>query len=151
MTTATAAGVVSLAELEERRARAEEIDRRSEPGYYAEHFEDSTRCLDERLSSSVDAIVDRVARRPDNTLDLERLARLTVAAALQVDHHLGDHQVTPGGSGWREAPGAARGAVPGGGAAGRLDRRRLRRPFGQPSRQPLPRSHHHDLEGGDLP
>jgi hypothetical protein len=43
----------------------------------------------------VSAIVDRLARRPDGSLDLERLARLTVAAALRIDHHIGDHEANP--------------------------------------------------------
>jgi hypothetical protein len=98
MTAATAdtAPLISLETLEERRARIDAEDARLEPGYYAERFEDAERCLNEgSLSSSVDAIVDRVARCPDGTLDLERLARLTVAAALQIDHHIGDHEANP--------------------------------------------------------
>jgi len=97
MTAATdTAPLINLETLEERRARIDAEDTRLEPGYYAERFEDAERCLNEgALSSSVDAIVDRVARRPDGTLDLERLARLTVAAALQIDHHIGDHEANP--------------------------------------------------------
>jgi len=97
MTAATdTAPVVSLETLEERRARLDAEDARLEPGYYAERFEDQERCLNEgALASSVDAIVDRAARRPDGSLDLERLARLTVAAALQIDHHISDHEANP--------------------------------------------------------
>jgi hypothetical protein len=98
MTAATAetAPVVNLETLEERRARIDAEDARQEPGDYAERFEDLERCLNQgALSSSVAAILDRVARRPDGSLDLERLARLTVAAALLIDHHLGDHEANP--------------------------------------------------------
>ena len=98
MTAATAATapVISLKDLEERRARAQAEDARTEPGDYAERFEDLERCLNQgALFSSVAAILDRVARRPDGSLDLERLARLTVAAALQIDHHIGDHEANP--------------------------------------------------------
>jgi hypothetical protein len=88
--------VISLEELEERRACLAAEDVRLEPGYYAARFEDAERCLNEgSLASSVDAILDRVARRPDGTLNLERLARLTVAAALQIDHHISDHEANP--------------------------------------------------------
>jgi hypothetical protein len=95
MTAAADTAPVSLETLEERRARLDAEDARVEPGYYAERFDGEERCLDEHLASSVDAIVDRVARRPDGSLDLERLARLTVAAALQIDHHIGDHEANP--------------------------------------------------------
>jgi hypothetical protein len=97
MTAATdTAPLINLETLEERRARIDAEDARAEPGYYAERFEDAERCLNEgALSSSVDAIVDRVARRPDGTLDLERLARLTVAAALQTTFHISDHEANP--------------------------------------------------------
>jgi hypothetical protein len=96
MTAATdTAPVATLETLEERRARLDAEDARLEPGYYAERFDGEERCLNENLASSVDAIVDRVARRPDGSLDLERLARLTVAAALQIDHHIGDHEANP--------------------------------------------------------
>jgi hypothetical protein len=97
MTAATAATpVVSLETLDERRARIDAEDARAEPGYYAERFEDEERCLNEGLlSSSVEAILDRVARRPDGSLDLERLARLTVAAALQTTFHINDHESNP--------------------------------------------------------
>jgi hypothetical protein len=93
--TTDTAPLISLETLEERRARIDAEDTRGEPGYYAERFDGEERCLNENLASSVDAILDRVARRPDGTLDLERLARLTVAAALQIDHHIGDHEANP--------------------------------------------------------
>ena len=97
MTAATdTAPLISLETLDERRARIDAEDARLEPGYYAERFDGEERCLNGGvLASSVDAIVDRVARRADGTLDLERLARLTVAAALQIDHHIGDHEANP--------------------------------------------------------
>jgi hypothetical protein len=97
MTAATdTAPLISLETLDERRARLDAEDARMEPGYYAERFDGEERCLNEgSLASSVSAIVDRVARRPDGSLDLERLARLTVAAALQIDHHIGDHEANP--------------------------------------------------------
>jgi hypothetical protein len=96
MTAATdTAPLISLETLEERRARIDAEDARLEPGYYAERFDGEERCLNENLASSVDAILDRVARRADGSLDLERLARLTVAAALQIDHHIGDHEANP--------------------------------------------------------
>jgi hypothetical protein len=96
MTVAAADDHVTPAiDLEERRASLDAEDARLEPGYYAERFDGEERCLNENLASSVDAILDRVARRPDGSLDLERLARLTVAAALQIDHHIGDHEANP--------------------------------------------------------
>jgi hypothetical protein len=97
MTAATdTAPLISLETLDERRARLDAEDARMEPGHYAERFDGEERCLNEgSLASSVSAIVDRVARRPDGSLDLERLARLTVAAALQIDHHIGDHEANP--------------------------------------------------------
>jgi len=43
----------------------------------------------------VDLILQRLAGRPDGTLDLERLARLVVVAALRIDCHIDDHQENP--------------------------------------------------------
>lgn len=43
----------------------------------------------------IDLILRRLAGRPDGTLDLERLARLVVVAALRIDGHLDDHLENP--------------------------------------------------------
>lgn len=93
MTAATAEHLAPTVDLEERRARIAAQDARLEPGYYAEKFEAVEQWLtDERLSSSVEAIVDRVARRPDGSLDPERLARLTVATALHIEMQISDRE-----------------------------------------------------------
>jgi len=96
MTTAKSlAPVVSLDELEERRERAELIERAELPDYYATRFEDLEAMQPENFGTSIDAIVDRVLRRPDSSIDLERVARLTVAAALRADQHVFDHEENP--------------------------------------------------------
>jgi hypothetical protein len=97
MTTITAAAaVVSVEELEQRRARMAAQDAREEVEHYAERFGAIERWLtDERLASSVEAILDRVARRADGSLDLERLARLTVATALHIEMQISDREVFP--------------------------------------------------------
>jgi hypothetical protein len=97
--TATIETTSPAVDLDERRASWAERNRQEEPGVIAGLFEAAERSLDANLATSVDAIVDRVARRPDGSLDLERLARLTVAAAFRIDQHLSDHESNP----WWEA------------------------------------------------
>jgi hypothetical protein len=72
-----------------------EQDAREEAEQFAERFEATERWLDEANDASVRRIVDQVARRADGTLDLERLARLTVAAAMHVERHVNDHESNP--------------------------------------------------------
>jgi hypothetical protein len=43
----------------------------------------------------VDAILQRVAGRPDGMFDLERLARLAVVGALTATMHVADHRENP--------------------------------------------------------
>lgn len=43
----------------------------------------------------VDLILRHLASRPDGTLDLERLARIAVVAALRIDQHLSEHFENP--------------------------------------------------------
>jgi len=63
--------------------------------HYADRFAGFEKLLPETLGTTAAAVVDQVARRPDGTLDLERLARLTVAAALRIDSHESDHMENP--------------------------------------------------------
>jgi hypothetical protein len=90
MTTVTAEHLPPAIDLDQRRAQ----DARDEIDYFAEKFEATERWLDDdRLYSSVEAIVDRVARRVDGSLDPERLARLTVATALHIQMQISDRKV----------------------------------------------------------
>jgi hypothetical protein len=86
--TATVTAITSTAPSAEEEARGE-LD------YFAERFEALELAQEELLESSVSAIVDRIARRADGSLDLERLARMTVAAALRADSHVDDHAENP--------------------------------------------------------
>jgi hypothetical protein len=69
-------------------------DARDEVDHFAEAFEATEKWLTaERLDASVEAIVDRVARQADGSLDLERLARLIVATALQIQLQRSDREL----------------------------------------------------------
>jgi hypothetical protein len=77
----------------ERRAAnaSEEVD------HFVELFEATEKWLSsERLDASVEAIVDRLARQQDGSLNLERLARLTVVAAIQLHLMQSDAEVFAG-------------------------------------------------------
>ncbi len=90
MTAATAEHLAPAIDLDQRRAQ----DARDELDYFADKFAAEEEFLTaEYLDSSVEAILDRVARRPDGSLDLERLARLTVTAALRIERLISDSEV----------------------------------------------------------
>jgi hypothetical protein len=89
--TMTAATATALPLPEDFDAQVEARITRSEPRWYADRISEVERGQNGLLRTSLDAILDQVARNPDGTLDLERLGRLVVAGLLVLERHRSAH------------------------------------------------------------